>query len=166
MLFTFSLVVYSDVIRFSPPLLYFLYVSFFSSPINTTGRVLPISTCCCLSAYQNLNVFSAAERSDIAEKSIYHAQQHPNVLNCACFVHQIVKKRICYSFKFVSFHQSLKNELRMLHIHLASFLSSWHHCLKNETNYYTIIPLVLSHHGLKNGIYRYYIHSLLKIWAT
>ena len=50
MLFTFSLVVYSDVIRFSPPLLYFLYVSFFSSPINTTGRVLPISTCCCLSA--------------------------------------------------------------------------------------------------------------------
>ena len=71
--------------------------------------------------------------SQDAWKSIYHAQQHPNVLNCACFVHQIFKKRICYSFKFVSFHQSLKNELRMLHIHLASFLSSWHHCLKNET---------------------------------
>ena len=69
MLFTFSLVVYSDVIRFSPPLLYFLHVSFFSSPINTTGRVLPISTCCCLFADQNLNVFSAAERSDIAEKA-------------------------------------------------------------------------------------------------
>lgn len=104
--------------------------------------------------------------SQVAWNSIYHAQQHPNVLNCACFVHQIFNKRICYSFKFVSFQQSLKNELRMLHIHLASFLSSWHHCLKNETNYYTIIPLVLSHHGLKNGIYWYYIHSLLKIWAT
>ena len=105
--------------------------------------------------------------SQVAWKSIYHAQRHPNILNCTCFVHQIFKKRICYSFnRFVSFHQSLKNELRMLHIHLASFLSSWHHCLKNKTNYYTIIPLVLSHHGLKNGIYRYYIHSLLKIWAT
>ena len=104
--------------------------------------------------------------SQVAWKSIiYHAQQHPNILNCTCFVHQIFKKRICYSFNtFVSFHQSLKNELHMLHIHLASFLSSRHHCLKNETNYYTIIPLVLPHYGLKTRIY--YIPSLLKIWAT
>ena len=43
-----------------------LAFSFLVPNKHTTGRVLPFM-CCCLSVDKNLNVFSAAERSDIAE---------------------------------------------------------------------------------------------------
>ena len=71
MLFTFSLVAYSFVIRF------FLRHYFIACMLAFSFLVLnkhnwscpSYFMCCCLSADQNFNVFSAAERSDIAEKN-------------------------------------------------------------------------------------------------
>ena len=79
MLFTFSLAAYSFVIRFfSVTTLSLVCQPFlFLAPNKHNWSCPSYFMCCCLSADQNLNVFSAAERSDIAENFRYPTLPKP-----------------------------------------------------------------------------------------
>jgi len=65
--------------------------------------------------------------SQVARKSIYHARQHHNILNCACFVHQIFKKKI---------YSSLTCLFRFIKAKRTSYVC------------YIFISLVSSHHSI------------------